>query len=71
MMPAEVAILGAEGEAAEPRMSAGDLGDAKERRRGLDHRDQARRPRLDAALGLDLVDDLGQEAHMLRAVGLG
>ena len=52
-------------------MGAGDLGDAEEGGGGLDHRDQPRRSRRHAALGLDLVDDLGDELHMLGAVGLG
>ena len=52
-------------------MSPGDLGDAEERRRGLDHRDEARGARLHPALGLDLVDHLGQEPHMLRALYFG
>jgi hypothetical protein len=52
-------------------VGATDLGDAEERRRGLDHRDQPRRPRHHAALDLDLVDDLGEEPHVLGAVDLG
>jgi len=48
----------------------GYLGDVKEGRGGLDHRDQPRRSRRHAALGLELVDDLGDESHMLGAVGL-
>ena len=64
-------ILGAEREGAEPRMGAGNLGEMKECRRGLDHRNEARRPRHHAALGLDLVDDLGEQADMVGAVGLG
>ena len=52
-------------------MGASDLGDAKERRRGLDHGDEPRRAENHAALGLDLVDDLGQQSHMLGAVDLG
>ena len=71
-IPAEVAKSSAPRlSATEPRVGAGDLGDAEERRGGLDHRDQPRRPRRHAALGLDLVDDLGDEPHMLGAVDLG
>ena len=64
-------ILGAEIEAAEPRMSAGDVGNAEERRRGLDHRNEAGRPRRHAALGFDLVDDFGEQPHMLWAINFG
>jgi hypothetical protein len=52
-------------------MGAGDLGDAEECRRGLDHRDEAGRAWRHAALGFDLVDDLGEEPHMLGAVHFG
>jgi len=47
-----------------------DLGEAKEGPGGLDHRDQPRRPRCHAAFRFDFVDDLGDEPHMLGAVGL-
>ena len=64
-------ILGAEVERAKPRVGAGDLGDAEERRGGLDHRDEAGRARRHTALGFDLVDDLGEQPHMLGAIHLG
>jgi hypothetical protein len=56
---------------AEARVGARDLGNAEKRRRGLDHRDQPGRPPRDPVLGLDLVDDLGNEPHMFGAVDLG
>jgi hypothetical protein len=52
-------------------VGAGDLGDAEERRGGLDHRDEPGRARRHAALGFDFVDDLGEQPHMLRAIHLG
>ena len=52
-------------------MGAGDVGDAEKGCGGFDHRDQPRRSRRHASLGLDLFDDLGDEPHMLGAVDFG
>src|ERR1700758_4837122 len=70
-IPADNAKSSAPRLSAEPRMGAGDLGDAEGCRRGLDHRDEAGRAWRHAALGFDLVDDLGEEPHMLGAVYFG
>jgi hypothetical protein len=64
-------VLGAEVEGAEPWVGAGDIGNAEEGGRGLDHRNEAGRPRRHAALGLDLVDDFSKQPHMLGVVRLG
>ena len=51
-------------------MGARDLGDAEKGRAGLDHRQHLRRADRDAALGLQFVDDLGDQLDVLRALRL-
>src|SRR5256885_1235784 len=53
--------LGAEVERDEARVGAGDLGDAEECRRGLDHRHHLGGADGDAALRLQFVDHLGDQ----------
>jgi hypothetical protein len=66
----ECKILGPDIEPDEARIGARDRGDMEEGRCGLDHGDEPRRPRRDAALGFDFVEDFGDRPDMLGAVDL-
>jgi hypothetical protein len=71
-MPAEVAKSSAPRLRPQSRGWARAISAMRKKAGGsFDHRDQPRRSRRHASLGLDLVDDLGDEPHMLGAVDFG